>query len=256
MRKGQAVVIILLMIGVVLTVGLAIVSRSITEVSVTTTQEESSRALEAAEAGIERAIGGAVVGVSQGTIPSTNSSFNVINSFLGNASTYVVPIALVEGDVATIDLAGYTGNTVRVCWGQSPDQPSIEVIVYYTNGGVAGAGRNGDSPTGISGFWVGPANGCPSATGYSYFQNIQLSAAELGIPAGSQVLVMRVRMINTNNPQRILLAGSADIPAQGNEVVSTGQSGLAAQKVKATVVKSDLPPMFDSALFSGTSLVQ
>jgi hypothetical protein len=49
---------------------------------------------------------------------------------------------------------------------------------------------------------------------------------------------------------------SKDIPQQGNEVVSTGQSGFTAQKVKATVVNPDLPPMFDNALFSGTSLVQ
>lgn len=252
------------MIGAVLTVGMSIVARSITEVSVTTTQEESSRALEAAEAGIERAIGGAMVGSSlTDTIPTTNSTFNVVNSFLGNGNRYAVPVPLADGDVATIDLTGYSANQVRICWGQTGQQPSIEVVVYYiTSSGVVGVSRNGYSPSTqvLHGFNSSSA-GCGGTTGYNYSQNINFvgnGASQMNIPNNSDLRMMRVRMINAVVPQRIMLSaqGATDFPAQGNEVISTGQSGLAAQKVKAVITKPDLPPMFDFALFSGTSLVQ
>lgn len=55
-QNGQVVIILLLTALVALTVGLAITQRSITDVSISTQTEQSSRAFSAAEAGIEKAL--------------------------------------------------------------------------------------------------------------------------------------------------------------------------------------------------------
>jgi Tfp pilus assembly protein PilX len=55
-QKGQALVLVLLSLSVVLTLVLFILSRSITDVAVSSKEEESARAFSAAEAGIERSL--------------------------------------------------------------------------------------------------------------------------------------------------------------------------------------------------------
>ena len=52
MKSGQALIVVLLILGVVTTVALSIASRSVSEVAVSTTQQESAQALAAAEAGV------------------------------------------------------------------------------------------------------------------------------------------------------------------------------------------------------------
>jgi len=61
-QKGQAVLIVLLSLSVVLIVVMFVVSRSITDISLSTKEENSLRAFSAAEAGIERAL---VIGSAQ-----------------------------------------------------------------------------------------------------------------------------------------------------------------------------------------------
>ena len=55
-QSGQALLIILLVMAVGLTVALAIVSRSVTDIRISRQEEESARAFSAAEAGIEQAL--------------------------------------------------------------------------------------------------------------------------------------------------------------------------------------------------------
>lgn len=55
-QKGQVILILVLVMMVALSVGLAISQRSITDISISTKTEQSTRALSAAEAGIESAI--------------------------------------------------------------------------------------------------------------------------------------------------------------------------------------------------------
>ena len=61
-NQGQALLIVLLTLSVVLTIVLSIVSRSITDISITSLEEDSQRAFNAAEAGVEQALlkGGAI----------------------------------------------------------------------------------------------------------------------------------------------------------------------------------------------------
>ena len=64
--RGQALVIILLVLAVASTVVLSLVSRTVTDVAITTKEKDSSRAFSAAEAGVEEALVG---GPTSGTLP-------------------------------------------------------------------------------------------------------------------------------------------------------------------------------------------
>ena len=55
-QKGQVLLIVVLVMIVALTVGLSLISRSITNLRTSTEEAESQKALAAAEAGIEQAL--------------------------------------------------------------------------------------------------------------------------------------------------------------------------------------------------------
>ena len=254
MQKGQALAVVLLILGVVLVVGLSIASRSVTEVNVSSTQEESALALEAAETGIERVFGGVIAGSGgTGNLASSNASYTVSNTSFGAGSVYEVPFKLEEGEVATVGLTGYSSTGVKVCWGKGGgQQPAVEVILYYTVSGQTKLGRGGydsASPT-RSGFLSAGAGGCGTLN-YDFSRDVLWS--DLGMEAFGMPQIFRIRPIYNGQAVNlaVLAMGSGSLPAQATDVVSTGQSGTSAQRLHATVANWDVPAMFDSALFSG-----
>ncbi len=284
MRNGQALIIVLLVLGVVLTIGLAIVSRSVTEVRVSTTQEESLRALEAAEAGIERALGG-VIAIGEvsavGSVPTTQATFNVSNVSMGAGQYYQSPFLLEGGDVLTVALDnGATADLTGVhdiCWGNPGSSAAIEVMLYYDQGGTVGVVRKGFDSNALvndNGFVRNPevSNSPCSIPGSNYqfslrgvgvpaTRNVDFVGTEpedLGMPVGATPLFMRIRMFYNTTPEPIGFAAISgqSFPSQASQITSTGQSGDSVQKVSVYQANPDLPFMFDAALFSGTSLTQ
>lgn len=276
MKKGQALVAVLLVLGMALTVGLAVSSRSSNQVSISTTENESSQALEAAEVGAERALSGIITGDSTAALPSTDASYNVKTSNLGAGRVYEVPFQLSTGDIATINLEGYipavgspSSYVFGLCWGNgtypSGNTPAVEVILYYkSSSGAVRIARNGYDISGFGNFSTAVSNGnCREGlTAYTYSVEVPMLNTTplgwaaipqnvLGMEAGGLPLLMRIRALNANNLKVALVGISVDIPTQGQDVVSVGQSGSTAQKLHVVGVTPDLPWMFDAALFSG-----
>ena len=97
-QKGQAVLVVLLSLSVVLIVVMFVVSRSVTDISLSTKEEDSLRAFSAAEAGVERAL---VIGTDQGG-DFGDASFNAaVTSFATGSNSVVYPISLKSGETAT-----------------------------------------------------------------------------------------------------------------------------------------------------------
>lgn len=254
----------LLVLGIAITVGLSVMSRSVTEVSISTTSDEAARALEAAEAGVERSLGGIIAGPSgAGTVPTTNSSYSVNNSSVAGTSgtAYAIPYRIANGDVASVYLQGvnsagaaitYSGS-LRICWGQSGSTPAaIETILYYREAGVVRVGRNGYDSSGRGGF--AGTDGAGGCSGYATGKLVSMN--DLGMPSGTPLL-LRIRTLYNTTAQPILVEPQGGtLPVQGKDVISTGQSGTATQKLHVIQTNPDLPFMFDMALFSGQSLVQ
>lgn len=249
MRRGQALIGVLLVLMVVMTVVLSIASRSTTDVSVSTAQEEGARALTAAEAGIEAELGG---------IDSPNTTSNDYGS--GNEVELDKPLA--AGEAGTIFLSDavneYTGNKFILCWGQGSDVPAIEVMLYYKeiNGNYGVVRGAYDFQTRGSFAPATPGNsGCPSGHEYKYNTEVKIPS-DLNVPSSATRLFLRVRMFYYSNGSHYVGVKDANgtFPSQGQVISSVGQVGDVSRTVQAFQPYGDAWPILDSAVFSASSL--
>lgn len=265
-EKGQALVLVLLSLAVVLTLVLFILARSVTDVAVSSSQENSVRAFSAAEAGIENAL---VIG--KGTAGSANNSnyTAVVSGYSQGLSDFPYPVPLLSGDTATTwfvahdETTGnivcdqnrpcFSGSSMKVCWGNPgayPNPqfiPAVEVSVYYeTTPEDASTVRIAravydPNPSRVSSnsFSAPDAGTCTiGGTNYEFQKVVQFGVGGLGIPAtsynaanGYGLLFARIRMFyNTDvgQPLGTSVVGNTtpSLPAQGQSIISTGTAGL------------------------------
>lgn len=284
--SGQALLIILLVMAVVLTIGLSVVARSITDVTISRKGEEAARAFSAAEAGIEQIL------IAAGNIPSgtvTGGSFTASKVDLSatNGKEFVVPSPVNAGEVAPVWFVGhdattsqltcsggncFTGSTIKVCWGEqgTPGNggttPAIEVsVLYTTGGGEARMARGAYDPKADrgNGFSTSVDLGCTVA-GRTFAFAKEITLSTLGVSSRSNASnlnpgpqAVRLRLLyNTDKAHTVGLAivGDGTLPTQGTRFVSVGSANDSDAKRKIEVYQlfSDLPPIFDFAVFSGT----
>jgi type II secretory pathway pseudopilin PulG len=155
LNSGQALLITLLVMAIVLSVALSVVARSVTDVSITSYEEEALRAFSAAEAGIEEVLNqnAPLTSVSSTLTPDTGYSTNPEFPNPGNIFNY--PDELMSGETATFwmvshDDAGqkltcsgkpcFRGNKIsQICWGDvgpyysgaPASYPAIELSLWY-----------------------------------------------------------------------------------------------------------------------------
>ncbi len=281
-QKGQALLLILLTMAVVLVVVLSVLSRTITDITVTTKEEEALRAFSAAEAGIEKAL---IAGDSFSGTAGENASFVATVTDFGEGQTeYVYPEDLFSGESATFwfidhdeDTGGLTCDTgncftrsqMAVCWGGSGSEiPAVEISIFYdtdpfneTYSDVQIARvtadkvltredtpNNFDSPDGVGSCTIGNRD-------FSYQKTVVFS--DVGINNSSTLgalLFAKVRFFYNFNEAHgvgINVTGSGGIvSSQGKKIESIGTSGEANRKVEVYQTFGELPPIFDAVLFS------
>lgn len=282
--SGQALLLVLLSMAVVLTIVLSILSRSVTDVAITTRDEDALRAFSAAEAGIERAL---IIGEDiDDSLGEAEFSADV-TEFAEGLKEFVYPIKLLSGEAATIWFVGhdangnlscsaekpcFTGDTVKICWGEpgtgSGDSatPAIEVSVFYAESPgdystikIARATYDSNGTRRLSNNFDSQDSGdCTVAgSGFEFKKTINLGG--LGIPAGvltaeNGLQFARVRIFyNTliSHPFGVdVSAGDSLLPSQGLEIKSSGLSGEANRKISVFRAFGEPPPIFDAAIFS------
>lgn len=282
-QSGQALLIILLVMAVVLTIGLSVVARSITDVTISRKSEEAARAFSAAEAGIEQVlVGGSGSGnvtggsfdASQVDLAATNGTEFVVPSLVSAGEA--VPVWFVEHDPVDSELTCsgdcFTGDTIKVCWGEegtpgnTDTTPAIEVSVLYTNNGSGTDARVGravyDPKTDRgNGFSTDVDLGCTVASRtFAFASEIDMGA--LGVTArsngstlnpGPQTVRLRL-LYNTDQAHPVgLVVSDGTLPTQGKRFESIGYAtdSDATRKIEVYQLFSDLPPIFDFAVFSG-----
>lgn len=278
-QHGQALVLVLLSLAVVLTIVLFILARSVTDVAVSSRSEEAVRAFSAAEAGIENAL---VVGTGTGgqqiTIGNAVYSADVTQQSEGKSDfNYLPPMfsgdAMTAWYVAHLDAGGlgcsdtnhpcFSGNSASVCWGtQNSDRsagtvPAIEVSTFYETtpddpatiqikretADPSTSGRAASTKfDGIT------ATGCTiSGTNYAFRKDIDLS-----VPGGARLLFSRVRMFyNTDAAQLGVTVSGGVLPSQGQNIISTGTAGISNRRVEVFQGWPEPPAVFDYALYGG-----
>lgn len=150
LHSGQALLVVLLGMAVVLTMVLSVVSRSVTDIQLTTRDDEALRAFSAAEAGVEQAL---IVGSSIGDtqFADSGSSYSVsVEQLAENQDRYEYPEEIYAGESANLWLVShdsdgnlscddgfcYNEDYFQVCWGDDDtirdyNAPALEVSVYY-----------------------------------------------------------------------------------------------------------------------------
>src|SRR3989344_8115565 len=97
-HKGQALLIVVLSLAVVLTIVLSILARSVTDIKISTGSENALRAFSAAEAGVERAL---IAGGSIGATQIGDATFTANVTEIGEGSNeFANPSPLFSGETS------------------------------------------------------------------------------------------------------------------------------------------------------------
>lgn len=292
-ESGQALVIVLLSLAVVLTLVLFVLARSTTDIAVSSRSEEATRAFSAAEAGVESSL---VIGAGGvGSFENASYKANVTN-FAEGQTEFNYPTQLMSGDSMTLWFTGhdadgntvcnatdkrcFTGSQIKVCWGNagtdpgSGTTPAIEGNIFYEatpgNRGTVKIARLTADPYGgrnpANNFSSPDGGGCTiGGVAYSFQKTISFSA--FGIPAsvygtanGLQFARFRI-FYNSDVAHAIGVteAGCSDciaFPSQGLDILSTGTAGESNRSVKVFQSWPEAPSVFDYAIYSGTGLTK
>ena len=254
--SGQALLITLLVLAVALTAGLSLVARTVTDISISEKESASSKAFEAAEAGVEEALraieadesvppgslsflapGGEDADVSiRVSEPTEELASREIYS--GEATTFWLNSFLLNGkdfpsyeEEGVTKILSYGGNNIKVCWSGSDN---IEAAIYYQSGGdkvrreyFSGGGGCADLDKGVT------VNNLPNGT---KFINVRFYG-------------------DANDIVTVAMEGVGDnLPEQGSLITSEATVGDVARKVTVFQGWPVPPSFFDFALFSGGNL--
>lgn len=285
-ESGQALLLVLLSVAVVLTIVLSVVSRTITDISVVTKEEEALRAFSAAEAGVERVL---IIGSDIGPTKIGDASFTAkVSSYSSGSKEYPNPVALYSGESAFVWFVAhaadgsfvcnaqnpcFSGSRIKVCWGKpgtasnSQTTPAVEVSIFYaaTPGDLSTVriARDATDPNSDrrgSNNFSAPDTGTCQVGGTPYAFQKSLNFTSLGIPSTSYqsqngLQFARIRMIYNSDTGHqvgsdVNFAGNSLLPAQGSKIESLGSAGSANRKIEVFQLYGEPPPIFDSSVFS------
>lgn len=268
-QSGQAIIIILLILAVGLTIGLSIISRSITDIRISQQEEESARAFSVAEAGIEESLkaGAATDVIIEGITAEVSETAQ------GGGPTFDFGGGkFEEGDIQTVWLIEHSdgelvppsfpeNGTIAVCWGEGTT-PAIEVTIIYEFGGSFRVARGAyDRDAAIRGNEFDAPEAAVNANrcgDLDFEKDIALGPGGLGIPGGSTLYAMRLKLLYNDSPQPLQVWGSSPFPSQGKCFVSRAtvkESGIT-RKVQQCQFHKAPPGIFDYVLFSEGDLTK
>ncbi|MBI2029444.1 hypothetical protein HYT02_03450 [Candidatus Gottesmanbacteria bacterium] len=281
-QRGEIILIILLVMAVGLTIGLAVASRSITDVRLSNQIEESSRAFSAAEAGIEEVLKTGLINYTPpgGSVSvGSGASYNVqLNSYGPSNDIFTFPTEIAEGDTQTIWLVGqkadgsgpddsvrlYNGGSINLCWEDlvTGTTPALDVSLLFKSGSEYKVVREAFDPVSRSNDFVPAQNGdqCSMAgTNQKYWTlfNFNMDASIPYDNINDTPIAIRVRPVYTKTKIAAKGSDGGIIPEQGKNIVSTGQTNSGVER-RWNVVQTYSSPndIFDYAVWSNKDLTK
>src|SRR3972149_3579112 len=285
--SGQALLLVLLSMAVVLTVILSILSRTIADVSVTSREEEALRAFSAAEAGVEQAL---IVGANIGPTTIGDASFSAnVSSYSAGSQEFANPVPVAAGEsvifwfvahdpstgdyICNAQYPCFTGRQLKICWGNSgtapgsATTPAIEVSTFYANTpgdySTVRIARETSDPNATrrtSNNFSAPDAGTCTISGETFEFGETIDLAALGVPAGSYgvqngLQFAKVRLLYSTDTSHsvginVNFPGNTLLPSQGLRIESSGISGESNRKINVFQGFGEPPPVFDGAIFS------
>ncbi|MDP3994288.1 MAG: pilus assembly PilX N-terminal domain-containing protein [bacterium] len=274
--SGQALLLVLLSMAVALTLVLSVLSRTISDVKISSQDENSQRAFSAAEAGIEQAL---VVGSDTGDVDIGDATFSAtVSNFAKGNEFFVFPGTFVSGEPSVVwfvshdsttgnlscsgaDNPCFNGSQIKICWGDSTADPipAIESsIVYLTSAGNYATAQIEravfDANAAVRGNnFANPDAVCTIGSDtFQYSTTLNLSSLN-----NLQFMVLKLLYNGTSHHMGVDVTGSGStLPSQGQLVESSGTSGDANRRVEVFQGYGVLPLAYYSAIYSGGGLTK
>lgn len=227
LEVGQVLLIIILVVIISITVGLSLVSRSITNLRTTSEEIESQKALSAAEAGIEQ--------VLQRNL-STEDLSNITRTYLENGSNYDIKTTKVSGN--TFLLNG--GNTIS-------KNEGVDVwFAPHNNDGTIDFSGDPDSrkPQVVNLFWGAEDEECGTSTPPAAIEVILISRNKLPPNA---IATYRYAYDKCNRGNNFMSSDSGSFPIKGKTfTIRTGAEKVASNKVDLVFMR--IIPLYANAI--------
>ena len=247
-KKGQILLITVMLLATVMTVVLSISFKSVTETQITKLEEESQKALAAAESAIDVALKENSVNSAITTFTLGNGSLSSITGFSGDAKidsttskTFTTPNIAKDGSY-TFYLGNYNLTTktigvssaedITLCFQSGTPNPAIEVTLIKT-GGVEKYVIDDPFLSRINGA-TGASTIPPCSNGYAFSTVIP----GIQIDTDGQFLLVRVLYAST----KLFFSRSlSDLPLQGRTVSSQATSSTSTGVSKKVVLFQSYP---------------
>lgn len=258
-QRGQILLAMVLTLVVVMTVGVSVASRSITNVRVSRQNEESSRAFQAAEAGIQQLLQEQVEDENVSTLSNqvfsdSNATFTTREtSSTGGNNVLLYGNATIDQDIGAYvklpsgnaDLTIYYGESNQTqCNGSTGRNipPALEIVVLsnpsnptmekYLVDQCSQRDISADDPT---------SGGLFPGTSQSFAYRYQISVNN-GIAA---------RIIPIFNSTKIGISSDVPLPEQGTQIESEGSSGETVRRLTYFESNEEIPvELFQYAILS------
>lgn len=230
-QRGQTGLLVLLIMTVVLTIGVSVATRSVSEIKTSRQEEDSTKAFNQAEEAVEEIL--SLDTLSQGPFDPTNdATAHIENIYDVNLRIEVGQVLeLVMADGARLNMT-FDGNC-----GSAEGDGAVVVTIFNNDTGPSAQNiiRQGIDPC---------ASGAPRF-GFS-------DSAGLNIVGAANDKMTRIRAISA--PVNVSVS-SPDL-AQGFEIRAQDESTAAdvTRAVQVDKYNPSLPNVFDYALFSGSSI--
>lgn len=272
-ESGQTVLVVLLVMAVMLTIGLSVVSRSVTDIKISQQSQEAARALWVAQAGLEKAVK-ANAQTDSGILNSI--SYQVSRQEL-SGEEFIFPEKVGRDEIKTFWLVShdsengqisesekYEGSKLTVYWGESADlsdsTPALEATYLYKNGGSFYFKRFTFDPFSArspSSHFSSAGNG-DVVLGKNFPFSGVIDVSVPGQP-GAIPYLLRLRLIYGEDLVSVgVKAQNRIFPSQGRCYESTAQiveSGVT-RKLQDCRLWAVTPEIFDFILLSGGGISQ
>ncbi len=275
-NSGQSLLVILLVMAVILTIGLAVASYSLTDIKISQQEEESARAFSVAEAGIEESLrAGSATNVTVGEITA-----NVTETIQGDSNEFNFGESkFPSGELANVWLVGHTeegafdpsthfpyNGQIKLCWGDSTDlsasSPALELaLVYQDSTGEYKVVRQGYDP--VNGRTVGfdeslDEDGGNCDSNLAFGKDVSLNSGVFNLAASDIPYLLRLKLLYNDDSQSIAVQANSDLPQQGKcyESSASIQVSDVTRKVRQCQFFQAPPEIFDYVLFSTSDLVK
>lgn len=282
-QSGQILLITLLVLSVATTIVLSLIGRATTDVAITSQIEDSTRAFNAAEAGIEEVLKTGV-GIDTPQTLTTGLTYTAPITAIGNVNgVYKLPRITSQGETETIwmvphnadnsvnDASAFYTNNLDICWSHNTPKPALVVTIFYKSAGVYKVARAAydpvQSPTGTRAdnsfdrdFTSVAADDLQDGCGQTnsvYAKRIRFET-DFGIditpPTSDIITEIRLKPVYSETQFYLSTLGGGTLPEQGKNIVSTGVTASGTtRKIVVTQQYRTASPVFDYAVFSEQS---